>query len=75
MERLFREAESDVSLRVTETDSPDAFWFQAEGNCISILIEKMRREGYEFEVSRPRVIEKVINGLRCEPIMTCGRSS
>lgn len=68
-ERLFREAESDVSLRVTETDSPDAFLVSGRGELhLSILIEKMRREGYEFEVSRPRVIEKVINGLRCEPI-------
>jgi len=68
-ERLFREAESDVSLRVTETDSPDAFLVAGRGELhLSILIEKMRREGYEFEVSRPRVIEKEIEGVRFEPI-------
>ena len=49
-ERLFREAESDVSLRVSETDSPDAFLVAGRGELhLSILIEKMRREGYEFE--------------------------
>lgn len=68
-ERLFREAESDVSLRVTETDSPDAFLVAGRGELhLSILIETMRREGYEFEVSRPKVIERVIDGVRCEPI-------
>jgi len=68
-ERLFREAESDVSLRVSETDSPDAFLVAGRGELhLSILIEKMRREGYEFEVSRPGSSKKVINGVRCEPI-------
>ncbi len=68
-ERLFREAESDVSLRVKATESPDAFLVAGRGELhLSILIETMRREGYEFEVSRPRVIEREINGVRCEPI-------
>lgn len=68
-ERLFREAESDVSLRVEETDSPDAFLVSGRGELhLSILIETMRREGYEFEVSRPRVIEREVDGVRCEPV-------
>jgi GTP-binding protein len=68
-ERLFREAEKDVSLRVKETDSPDAFLVAGRGELhLSILIETMRREGYEFEVSRPRVIDRELDGVRCEPI-------
>lgn len=68
-ERLLRELESDVSLRVESTDSPDTFVVSGRGELhISILIETMRREGYEFEVSRPQVIERVIDGERCEPI-------
>ncbi len=68
-ERLLRELESDVSLRVDLTDSPDTFMVSGRGELhLSILIETMRREGYEFEVSRPRVIERIIDGERCEPL-------
>ncbi len=68
-ERLLRELEADVSLRVAPTDSPDTFMVSGRGELhLSVLIETMRREGYEFEVSRPQVIEKVIDGQRCEPI-------
>jgi len=68
-ERLARELESDVSLRVDGTDSPDTFAVAGRGELhISILIETMRREGYEFEVSRPQVIERIIDGQVCEPI-------
>lgn len=68
-ERLQREAESDVSLRVRTTDSPDVFEVQGRGELhLSILIENMRREGYEFEISRPSVITKVIDDKECEPI-------
>jgi GTP-binding protein len=68
-ERLLRELESDVSLRVQPTDSPDAFLVSGRGELhLSILIETMRREGYEFEVSRPRVIERVIDGVLNEPV-------
>ncbi|NPV91981.1 MAG: translational GTPase TypA [Firmicutes bacterium] len=68
-ERLMRELEHDVSLRVEGTDSPDSFLVSGRGELhLSILIETMRREGYEFEVSRPQVIEREIDGERCEPI-------
>ncbi len=68
-ERLMRELESDVSLRVETTDSPDTFQVSVRGELhLTILIETMRREGYEFEVSRPRVIEREIEGVQCEPI-------
>ena len=68
-DRLFRETLKDVSLRVTETDSTDAFNVAGRGEMsLSILIETMRREGYEFQVSPPRVLYQEINGARCEPI-------
>ncbi|MDO6355508.1 translational GTPase TypA [Caloramator sp. CAR-1] len=68
-DRLFKELETNVSLRVSETDSPDAFEVAGRGELhLSILIETMRREGYEFQVSRPRVIYKEIDGVLCEPI-------
>ncbi len=68
-ERLMREAESDVSLRVKTSDSPDRFLVSGRGELhLSILMETMRRKGYEFEVSRPQVIKKEINGVLCEPI-------
>jgi GTP-binding protein len=68
-ERLFREVETNVSLRVSETDSPDAFEVAGRGELhLSILIETMRREGYEFQVGKPRVIFKTINGKKCEPL-------
>ena len=68
-ERLFRETMKDVSLRVTETDSTDAFNVAGRGEMsLSILIETMRREGYEFQVSPPRVLYQEIDGKKCEPI-------
>ncbi|MGI9862231.1 translational GTPase TypA [Moorella naiadis] len=68
-ERLFREAESDVSLRLAETESPDALTVSGRGELhLSILIETLRREGYEFEVSRPQAIIKEIKGVKCEPV-------
>ncbi|MCY7487007.1 translational GTPase TypA [Paenibacillus alvei] len=68
-ERLMKELETDVSLRVEETDSPDAFIVSGRGELhLSILIENMRREGYELQVSKPEVIIKVIDGKKMEPI-------
>ncbi|WP_094605095.1 GTP-binding protein TypA/BipA [Sporomusa silvacetica DSM 10669] len=68
-DRLFREAETNVSLRVTETDSPDSFVVAGRGELhLSILIETMRREGYELQIGKPQVIYKEINGKRCEPM-------
>ena len=66
--RLMRETETDVSLRVEETDRPELFIVSGRGELhLSILIETMRREGMEFQVSMPRAIEKEIDGVRCEP--------
>lgn len=68
-ERLFKELETDVSLRVDETDSPDAFIVSGRGELhLGILIENMRREGYELQVSKPEVIVKEIDGAKMEPI-------
>lgn len=68
-ERLFKELETDVSLRVDETDSPDAFIVSGRGELhLGILIENMRREGYELQVSKPQVIVKMVDGVRMEPI-------
>ncbi len=68
-DRLFRETYTDVSLRVEETDSPDAFRVSGRGELhLSILIETMRRQGYEFQVSKPTVIYKEINGKLHEPM-------
>lgn len=67
--RLFKELETNVALRVTETDSPDTFEVAGRGELhLSILIETMRRQGYEFQVSKPTVIYKEIKGVKCEPI-------
>lgn len=67
--RLFKEVETNVSMRVEETESPDCFKVYGRGELhLSILIENMRREGYEFQVSRPKVIFRDINGVRCEPM-------
>jgi len=67
--RLMRELQTDVSLRVNETESPDAFEVRGRGELhLSILIENMRRQGYEFQVSKPQVLYKEIDGVRCEPI-------
>lgn len=66
--RLIRELESNVALRVEETDSPDTFKVSGRGELhLSILIETMRREGYEFMVSKPNVIFKTIDGKKHEP--------
>jgi GTP-binding protein len=68
-ERLFRELERNVALRVEDTDATDAWTVSGRGELhLAILMETMRREGYEFQVSRPRVITRVgINGERLEP--------
>ncbi len=67
-ERLYNEAEKDVALRVEDTDSADHFMVSGRGELhLSILIENMRREGYEFQVSKPEVIIKVIDGKKYEP--------
>lgn len=69
--RLFKEAVRDVSIRVTETDSADSFRVCGRGEMhLSILIENMRREGYEFQVSMPRVMYREENGVKLEPIDT-----
>ena len=68
-ERLFRETLKDVSLRVTETANTDSFNVAGRGEMsLSILIETMRREGYEFQVSPPRVLYQEIDGKMCEPV-------
>ena len=68
-DRLFKELERNVSLRVKETDSADSFEVSGRGELhLSVLIETMRREGFELLVSRPKVIIKEINGEKCEPI-------
>ncbi len=67
-ERLFHELETNVSLRVNETDNTDTFIVSGRGELhLGILIETMRREGYEFQVSRPEVIVKEVDGQECEP--------
>ncbi|AVH74246.1 translational GTPase TypA [Nostoc sp. 'Lobaria pulmonaria (5183) cyanobiont'] len=67
-DRLFRELETNVALRVEETDSPDKFLVSGRGELhLGILIETMRREGFEFQVSQPQVIYREINGQPCEP--------
>ena len=68
-DRLFKEVETNVSMRVEETDSTDCFKVSGRGELhLSILIETMRRQGYEFQVSRPQVITKYENGKLLEPI-------
>jgi len=68
-DRLMRETLKDVSLRITPTDTTDAFNVAGRGEMhLSILIETMRREGYEFQVSTPRVLYQEIDGVLCEPI-------
>jgi len=68
-DRLFKELERNVSLRVRETDSADSFEVCGRGELhLSVLIETMRREGFELLVSRPKVIMKEINGVKCEPM-------
>ena len=68
-ERLQSQLETDVSLRVDPTDSPDAWIVSGRGELhLSILIENMRREGFELQVSKPEVIVREIDGVRCEPV-------
>jgi len=68
-DRLYKEAVKDLSLQVQDGDTADQFKVRGRGEMhLSILIENMRRDGYEFQVSRPRVLFKYIDGVRCEPI-------
>ena len=68
-ERLYRELETNLSLRVQDTDSPDTFLVKGRGELhLAILIETMRREGYEFEVSKPEAITKMVDGKLMEPV-------
>ncbi|MDG2990289.1 translational GTPase TypA [Candidatus Synechococcus calcipolaris G9] len=67
-DRLYRELETNVALRVEDTDSPDRFAVSGRGELhLGILIETMRREGYEFQVSQPQVIYREVGGQPCEP--------
>ncbi|MDO5301875.1 MAG: translational GTPase TypA [Tissierellia bacterium] len=67
--RLYRELETDVSLRVEDTDTTDAFKVSGRGELhLSVLIENLRREGYEFQVSKPEVLFKEVDGKRLEPM-------
>jgi GTP-binding protein len=68
-DRLYRELETNLSLRVEDTDSPDTFLVSGRGELhLSVMIETIRREGYEFEVSKPEAIVKEINGQLMEPV-------
>lgn len=68
-DRLMKELESNVSLRVEETETTDSFKVSGRGELhLSVLIETMRREGFEFMVSRPNVIYKEVDGVKCEPM-------
>ena len=68
-ERLYKELEINLSLRVQDTNSPDTFLVKGRGELhLAILIETMRREGYEFEISKPEAITKVIDGQTVEPV-------
>ncbi len=68
-DRLYKEAVKDLSLQVSDGDTADQFKVRGRGEMhLSILIENMRRDGYEFQVSRPRVLFKQIDGVKCEPI-------
>ncbi len=68
-DRLFKEVETNVSMRVEETDSADTFKVSGRGELhLSILIETMRREGYEMQVGKPEVVYREINGQLCEPL-------
>jgi GTP-binding protein len=68
-ERLFREIERNLAMKVEETASPDKLLVYGRGILhLSILIETMRREGYEFQIGQPKVIIKEIDGRKCEPM-------
>jgi GTP-binding protein len=67
--RLYKELETNISLRVEDTDSPDVFLVSGRGELhLAILVETMRREGYEFQVSKPEAITKVVNDALLEPV-------
>ena len=67
--RLFKETQTDVSLRVEDTGTTDAFRVYGRGELhLSILIETMRRQGYEFQVTKPTVLYKTVDGVKCEPM-------
>ena len=69
--RLERELLTNVALRVEETDSPDRFSVSGRGELhLGILMETMRREGFEFQISQPQVIFREIDNIQCEPIET-----
>lgn len=68
-DRLYKETEKNLAMRVEETDSPDAYLVYGRGILhISILVETMRREGYELQLGQPQVLYKEIDGIRCEPV-------
>ena len=68
-DRLYRETEKNLALRVEDTDSPDSLMVYGRGILhLSILVETMRREGYEFQIGQPKVLLKEIDGKKCEPI-------
>lgn len=68
-ERLYKETEKNLALRVEDTDSPDSLMVYGRGILhLSILVETMRREGYEFQIGQPKVILKEIDGKKCEPV-------
>lgn len=70
-ERLYKEMEKNLALKVVETESPDSYLVYGRGILhLSVLIETMRREGYEIQVGQPQVIVKEIDGKKCEPIET-----
>ncbi|MBO2523112.1 MAG: translational GTPase TypA [Bacteroidetes bacterium] len=68
-ERLYRETEKNLALKVEDTESPDSLMVYGRGILhLSILVETMRREGYEFQIGQPKVLLKEIDGKKCEPI-------
>ncbi|PID94435.1 MAG: translational GTPase TypA [Bacteroidetes bacterium] len=68
-DRLFKETEKNLALRVEETDSPERLLVYGRGILhLSVLVETMRREGYEFQLGQPQVVEKMIDGQKCEPV-------
>lgn len=70
-DRLFKEMEKNLALKVVETESPDSYLVYGRGILhLSVLIETMRREGYELQVGQPQVIVKEIDGVKCEPVET-----
>jgi len=68
-DRLYKEIEKNLALRIEETDSPDSLLVFGRGILhLSILVETMRREGYEFQLGQPKVIIKMVDGVKCEPV-------